>query len=344
MPRLRLGQDKQGVDVFKDEITVRVKAGDGGDGIIAFLREPRKPKGGPSGGDGGRGGDVVVEADQNFNTLYHLTHQLKWAAESGGDGEGKNCSGKGGRSLVIKVPVGTLIRDLQRNAVLKDLSKHGESIVLCKGGKGGRGNQHFATPTRQVPRICEEGKPGEERHVRFELKMIADVGLVGMPNAGKSTLLSRLSAARPRIADYPFTTIIPNLGFLKLDDVTSCVIADLPGLIEGAHEGKGLGDQFLKHTERTRIIVHIVDVGPDALKPAAEAYRIIRKELESYSKVLAEKPEIVVANKVELTGAKKGVKALEKACGAKVMEISAATGKGLKELVREIFARLAETR
>jgi GTP-binding protein len=180
-----------------------------------------------------------------------------------------------------------------------------------------------------------------ERHVRFELKMIADVGLVGMPNAGKSTLLSRLSAARPRIADYPFTTIIPNLGFLKLDDVTSCVIADLPGLIEGAHEGKGLGDQFLKHTERTRIIVHIVDVGPDALKPAAEAYRIIRKELESYSKVLAEKPEIVVANKVELTGAKKGVKALEKASGAEVMEISAATGKGLKELVREIFARLA---
>jgi GTP-binding protein len=328
--------------MFKDELTVRLKAGNGGNGVIAFIREPRKPKGGPAGGDGGKGGDIIVEADENYNTLYHLTHNTKWSAPNGMPGSGMNCSGKGGRDFVIKVPVGTIIRDLERRAVLKDLNRHGEKIILCRGGKGGRGNQHFATPTRQVPRYQEDGVPGEERHVRFELKMIADVGLVGMPNAGKSTLISRLSAARPKIANYPFTTIIPNLGFLKLDDITSCVIADLPGLIEGAHEGKGLGDLFLKHVERTRIVVHLVDVSPEAIKPPAEAYAIIRKEMESYSMTLGAKPELVVATKGDITGSKKGVTALKKACGQNVMEISAVTGKGLKELVQAIFARLAE--
>ena len=330
--------------MFKDEVTLRIKAGDGGNGVVSFIREKRKPKGGPGGGDGGNGGDVIVVADENYNTLYHLIHTPRYVAASGKPGASWNCSGKGGRDMTIRVPVGTLIRDVDRRAVLKDLNRHGESIVLCKGGRGGRGNQHFATATRQVPRMAEDGKPGEERHVRFELKMIADAGLVGLPNAGKSTLLSRLSAARPKIANYPFTTITPNLGYLKLDDSTSCVIADLPGLIEGAHEGKGLGGQFLKHVERTGIIVHIVDVSPEALQPPAEAYRVIRKELESYSKALAAKRELVVANKIELTGARKGVTALKKECGGDVAEVSAATGKGLKELVQTIFRMLGDAR
>jgi GTP-binding protein len=326
--------------VFRDEIVARLKAGKGGDGAVAFLRLKYMPRGGPAGGDGGKGGDIVVEADENYNTLYHLIHVARFAAEDGRPGANKNMSGKNGRDLVVKVPVGTVLRDLDRDAVLKDLSRHGERVVACRGGKGGRGNQHFATPTRQAPKIAEPGRPGDERRVRFELKMIADVGIVGMPNAGKSTLLGRLSAARPKVASYPFTTLTPSLGILKIDEVATCVLADLPGLIEGAHEGKGLGDQFLKHVERTRVILHLVDAGPDALRPPAEAYRIIRRELESYSPVLAGKPELVVANKVDLTGAKKGVTALAKACGREVLGVSAATGRGLKELVAAIFRLL----
>ncbi len=326
--------------MFRDEVTLRAKAGDGGRGCVSFRREKFVPRGGPDGGDGGKGGDVVFEADENYNTLYHLIHQPQFRAENGQPGGGAGCSGRNGRELRVKVPLGTLIRDVPRGSLLKDLDRHGHSIAICKGGKGGRGNRRFATATNQAPRHAEPGVPGEERTVRLELKMIADVGIVGMPNAGKSTLISRLSAARPRVAAYPFTTLVPSLGILRLDDVRSCVLADLPGLIEGAHEGRGLGDQFLRHIERTRIILHLVDATPEAAPRPAEAYRVVRRELEEYSPTLAAKPEIVVANKVDVTGAQKGATALQRASKKPVTAISAVTGAGLKALIREIFAAL----
>ena len=323
--------------MFKDEITFRVKAGDGGQGCVSFLQELFMPKGGPDGGDGGKGGDVVLLADPNYNTLSHLGHLPRVVAKSGRPGSKKNCSGRNGLDLEIHVPVGTLVRDVEKNVLLKDLAKDGDRLVVCKGGKGGLGNQHFATSTNQAPRKSAPPIPGEERKIKLELKMIADVGLVGLPNAGKSTLISRVSAARPKVANYPFTTLVPSLGILKMGWDT-LVMADLPGLIEGAHEGKGLGDKFLKHIERTRIILHLVDCSPEALQKPAQAYRTIRKELESYSPVLAAKPEVVVATKMDLTGAKKGLTALKKAAGKGVLEISAATGKGLKELAGALFA------
>ncbi len=326
--------------MFRDEILLRMKAGDGGRGCVSFLREKYRPKMGPDGGDGGKGGDVVLEADENFNTLYHLIHRPRYVAESGRPGSGRKCSGKNGRDLVVRVPVGTLARDVDRGALLKDLGRHGERVVVCRGGKGGRGNQHFATATRQTPRHAEPGRPGEERRVRLELKMIADVGLVGLPNAGKSTLLARISAARPKIAGYPFTTLVPSLGIVKGSDFRTLVAADLPGLIEGAHRGKGLGDTFLRHVERTRVILHLVDVSPEALKPAPEAYRIVRRELERYSPVLAAKPEVVAGTKVDLSGTREAVEALRRGAGP-VRPVSAATGEGLDALVRELFRILS---
>jgi GTP-binding protein len=322
--------------MFRDEARLKVKAGDGGNGCVSFRREACVPRGGPDGGDGGKGGDVVFIADENYNTLYHLIHQPRFVAPSGGHGGGQKCSGKMGRDLVVHVPVGTLVKDLDKNVLLKDLARTGDRIVVCKGGRGGRGNQHFATSTNQTPRKAIPGGTGESRTIRLELKMIADVGLVGLPNAGKSTLISRISAARPKIADYPFTTIVPNLGIIRGKDYRDIVVADLPGIIEGAHEGKGLGDRFLKHVERTRLIVHLVDMSPEALRPAAEAYATIRKELESYSPVLAAKPEIVAATKMDVTGAEKNLKAFKKKV-KNALPISAATGAGLKELVRELF-------
>ena len=327
--------------MFKDEITFRVKAGDGGQGCVSFLQELFMPKGGPDGGDGGKGGDVVLLADSNYNTLSHLGHLPRVVAKSGRPGSKKNCSGKMGLDLEIHVPVGTLVRDAEKDVLLKDLAKEGDRLVVCKGGKGGLGNQHFATSTNQAPRRSEPPVPGEERKIKLELKMIADVGLVGLPNAGKSTLLSRVSAARPRVAGYPFTTLVPNLGILKLG-WESLVLADLPGLIEGAHEGKGLGDKFLKHVERTRIILHLVDCSPEAMHPPAKAYATIRKELESYSPILAAKPEVVVATKMDVTGAKKGLASLKKKAKKPVLQISAPTGQGLKELAGALFAAVQE--
>ncbi|MBI4563621.1 MAG: GTPase ObgE [Planctomycetes bacterium] len=330
--------------MFRDELALRVKAGDGGAGCVALRREKYVPRGGPIGGDGGKGGDVVFAADGNYNTLYHLTHQPRFAAESGRPGDSKGGTGRSGRDLLLLVPPGTRIWDHRTGALLKDLEAAGQRVVVCRGGKGGRGNRRFATPTRQTPRFAEPGRAGEARRLRLELRMIADVGFIGMPNAGKSTLLSRLSAARPRVAAYPFTTITPNLGILKGDDARTCVLADLPGLIEGAHAGKGLGDQFLRHIERTRLLLHLVDVTPVALKPPEEAYRLVRREIESYSPVLAAKPEIVVATKMDATSSRRPLTTLAKVVrevsGGEVWETSAVTGRGVPELARRLFNAL----
>ena len=326
--------------MFRDEVELTAKAGNGGRGAVSFYREKYMPKGGPDGGDGGKGGDVILIAEANLNSLFHLMRRPRFAAENGAPGSGKKCSGKGGRDLVVGVPVGTLVRDVDRKALLKDLSRAGDRLVLCRGGKGGRGNRRFATSTDQSPRRAEPGKPGVERRVRFELKMIADIGLVGLPNAGKSTLIARMSAARPKVAAYPFTTLVPNLGILSGGTYQTLVMADLPGIIEGAHKGKGLGGKFLRHIERTRLILHLVDCSPDADVEPLEAYRAIRAELESYSPALAAKPEVVVATKMDVTGAPKRANSLERKL--KAHAISAATGKGLKELARALFSALTD--
>lgn len=319
-------------------MTVSVKAGDGGDGAISFLREKSRPRGGPDGGKGGKGGDVVFVADANVNTLHHLRHIAQFRAGAGGKGGRTKCSGKNGRDLVVNVPVGTLLYDVEKNVLLKDLNADAMRIVACRGGRGGRGNMSFATSRNHAPRKAEPGKPGEERRLRLDLKMIAQVGLVGLPNAGKSTLLARVSHAKPKVADYPFTTLTPVLGVVAIDEFTSFIMADLPGMIEGAHEGVGLGDQFLRHVERTRFIAHLIDVSPMALKPPDEAYRIIRAELAAYSPVLAAKPEIVIATKVDLPGAQ--IARLKKVVKGRIFEVSGATGQGLPELVGALAKRL----
>lgn len=326
--------------MFRDEIKLKIRAGHGGRGCISFRREKFLPKGGPDGGDGGKGGDVIFEADENYNTLYHLTHRPQYHAENGQPGQGAMKTGRGGKDLLIPVPPGTLIRDADHGSLLKDLNANGDRIVICKGGRRGKGNLRFATSTRQAPRHAQAGIPGEERVLKLELRMIADVGIVGLPNAGKSTLLSRLSAAHPKVANYPFTTLIPSLGILKRGDTDTLVLADLPGLIEGAHSGKGLGAQFLKHIERTRMILHLVDASPTANTPPAEAYEVIRKELSGFSPTLAEKPEVVVANKLDISRSRKGVRSLEEACGGGAMELSAVTGKGVRPLAMKLFEML----
>jgi len=327
--------------MFIDEVDLVALAGRGGDGCASFRREKFIPKGGPDGGDGGDGGSVFVVADASLNTLQHLAGHHHWRAPSGQPGRGKKCHGKSGGDIEIRVPVGTIIFDAEHNIPLRDLVEDGQRLCVAEGGKGGRGNVHFKTSVHQAPRHAEQGAPGGERRLRLELKLIADAGLLGKPNAGKSTLLSRLSAARPKIADYPFTTLTPVLGIVELPDHRRFVLADIPGLIEGAHAGAGLGHEFLRHVERTRLLVHILDAAPLEGDPV-EDYKTIREELAKYSPKLAEKPEIVVANKMDLTDAQQNLRRLKKELGVDVYPISAVTGKGLELLARHIWDQLHE--
>jgi GTPase len=324
--------------MFIDETEIHVRGGKGGSGVAAFLREKDRPWGGPAGGDGGRGGSVVFEASIHLNTLYHLHRRRLLAAKNGQPGANKNCSGKSGKDLLVKVPCGTIVRDKANNEVLCDLTQNEQRFVVAPGGKGGRGNQHFVTSTHQTPLEFEKGKPGVERDLHLELKLIADVGLIGLPNAGKSTLLSRVSAAHPKIAPYPFTTREPHLGIVDLGEYDQIVMADLPGLIEGAHAGAGLGDEFLKHVERTSLLLHLIDVAPLDGKDPVDNYRMIENELKLYSETLYARPRLIVANKMDMDGAGENLAHLREALGVEIIGISAATGKGLKEL----SARLKE--
>ncbi len=318
---------------FVDSALIHIKAGDGGVGCVSFRREKFVPKGGPDGGNGGRGGDVVIKANKQLSTLLDFQYKSKYAAPRGEHGLGANKTGRSGEHVVLEVPVGTLIRDSATGKILGDLVAHGEEFLGAKGGRGGRGNGEFATSTNQAPRQFEQGGPGEEREIELELKLLADVGLVGFPNAGKSTLISVISAAKPKIADYPFTTLVPNLGIVRIDEGKSFVVADIPGLIEGAHTGRGLGIQFLRHIERTRVLVFLIEAtSPD---PKAE-YKVLLNELESFNKALLKKPRIVVLTKNDIVevGKKTSNGKLGK---VPLHRISSVTGTGVKELVKEMW-------
>ena len=329
--------------MFIDEAQISVRGGDGGDGCISFRRERFVPHGGPDGGNGGDGGSVYMVATEGLDTLMDLKGRHHWQAERGRHGQGKNMHGRRGKDVTIRVPPGTLVYDRDTGILLKDLVDPDRPVCLAAGGKGGHGNKVFATPTHQAPRERELGLPGEERWLRLELKLIADVGLVGLPNAGKSTLLSRLSRARPKIADYPFTTLDPQLGIVEMSGYRRFVMADLPGLIEGAHEGRGLGDAFLRHIERTRVLLHLVDICPSDGDPVGH-YRAIRGELTKYSTVLADKPELIVANKMDLTGSQEAVAAFRDALSQPVATISAATGEGLDPMLERIWQLVTSAR
>ncbi len=328
---------------FIDRAKIFVQGGHGGNGCVAFRREKFVPKGGPSGGNGGKGGDVILEADRNVHTLLDFKYKRHYKAERGRHGEGNKRTGRSGRDLVIKVPVGTVVRDAETGEVLGDLTEHGQRLVVAKGGKGGRGNAEFATPTRRAPDFAEPGEPGEERWIELELKLLADVGLVGFPNAGKSTFLSRVTAARPEIADYPFTTLRPILGVAKVGDF-SFVIADIPGLIEGAHAGKGLGHEFLRHVERTKLLLHLIDL-TDLTREPKEAFEKINKELELYSPELAKKPQIVVGTKIDALVDRSKIEELKKYFeekGYPFFAVSAVTGEGMDELMWFVAKKLRE--
>lgn len=333
--------------MFIDEVRIRVKAGDGGNGCLAFRREKYVPRGGPSGGDGGRGGDVNLVANEHHNTLLHLRYNPEHTAERGRHGEGSNRTGREGASVDVAVPVGTIVYDSDTGEVLHDFTRSGDRFLVARGGRGGRGNQHFATPTHQAPTEHEPGRPGEEKHLRLELKLLADVGLVGFPNAGKSTLISRISAARPKIADYPFTTLEPNLGVVSVGDA-SFVVADIPGLIEGAHLGHGLGVQFLRHIERTRLLVHLVDVSEATGREPLEDFRIVMEELAGFREELARKPMLLVASKIDVAQDRARAEGLRKLAAEKGLpfyEISSVTGQGIEALkfaMAQVIARPAE--
>jgi len=336
--------------MFIDEAKIRVKAGDGGNGCVAFRREKFVPRGGPSGGDGGKGGDVIMESSERHNTLVHFRFNPEYKAQRGRHGEGSNRTGREGEEVVLKVPVGTIVYDADTGEKVHDFSSPDERIVVARGGRGGRGNAQFATSTHQAPREAETGRPGEERSFRLELKLLADVGLVGYPNVGKSTLISRISAARPKIADYPFTTLQPNLGVVvvgKPPEEKSFVVADIPGLIAGAHTGTGLGTQFLRHIERTRLLVHLVDVSDASGRPdPVKDVEVILGELESFGARLIEKPMIMVASKIDVASKDKLAK-LKRHCkkqGLELFAISAVTGKGIDELKYAMAEKVEEVK
>lgn len=328
--------------MFIDEVIIQVKAGDGGNGCLAFRREKYVPRGGPSGGDGGRGGDVVMVASEHHNTLLHFRFNPEHKAQRGRHGEGSNRTGRDGVGVELPVPVGTIVYNAETGEMLHDFTMPGDTFVVARGGRGGRGNARFATSTHQAPTEHEPGRPGDELRLRLELKLLADVGLVGFPNAGKSTLISRISAARPKIADYPFTTLEPNLGVVSWDDRTF-VVADIPGLIEGAHLGHGLGTQFLRHVERTRLLAHLVDVSEASGRDPVHDYEVIMSELAGFSEEMAAKPMIVVATKLDVAQDPERVEALRRKAaevGLPFYEISAVTGQGLDTLIAAMAGRV----
>lgn len=329
--------------MFYDYLKIYVKAGDGGNGCVAFRREKYVPFGGPAGGDGGRGGHVILRADPGLRTLVDFHFQRHFKAERGGHGEGKERHGKNGADLILRVPVGTVVRDAATGRVLADLVAPGQEVVVARGGRGGRGNARFATPTERAPRFAEKGEPGEERWLELELKLLADVGLVGFPNAGKSTILSRVSSARPKIADYPFTTLEPCLGVVRVGEGESFVLADIPGLIEGAHTGAGLGHKFLRHIERTRLLIHVVDMaGTGGRDPVAD-FAAVNRELALYNEELARRPQVVAANKMDLPEAEANLERFRAAAaGYEIFPVSAVTGAGLDQLMFRVAALLRE--
>jgi GTP-binding protein len=325
--------------MFIDEAKIFVKAGDGGHGCVSFRREKFIPKGGPDGGDGGKGGDVVLEADRNLRTLLDFHYKQRYGAERGAHGRGKDQTGRDGHDTVVRVPAGTTIRDAESGQAMADLTDHAQRFVAARGGRGGRGNARFKSSVNQAPRHAQPGEAGGERWLTLELKLLADVGLVGLPNAGKSTLLARISAARPKIAPYPFTTLVPQLGIVHLGDDASCVVADIPGLIEGAHEGKGLGHQFLRHIERTRLLVHLVDLAMPAGNDPIADFEVITSELQAYEQELMQKPILVVATKMDIPSSKDAwerFRAVITARGFRVIALSAVTGEGVDRLLDEI--------
>lgn len=331
--------------MFVDQVKIYVKGGDGGNGMVAFRREKYVPKGGPAGGDGGKGANVVFQVEEGLRTLMDFRYQRHFKAPRGEHGMSKNMHGKNAKDLIIKVPPGTVVSDEETGEIIADLTLHEQTAVIAKGGRGGRGNSRFATPSNPAPELSENGEPGQDKTITLELKLLADVGLVGFPSVGKSTLLSVVSAARPKIAEYHFTTIVPNLGMVETEDNRSFVMADLPGLIEGAHSGVGLGHQFLRHIERTRVIVHVIDMAATEGREPYEDYLTINKELSEYNLRLTERPQIIVANKMDMPGAEENLEIFKEKLEEDypVFPISALTRKGLRDLLYAIADKIEQT-
>jgi len=322
---------------FVDQVKIYVKAGDGGRGSVSFRREKYVPRGGPDGGDGGKGGDVIIRASVQLNTLLDQRYQQQYIVKRGGDGRGKNQYGGNSPDLIINVPAGTIVKDIQTNEVIADLTEDGQQVIAAKGGRGGKGNAFFKTAVRQAPKFAQPGEEGGEKELMLELKLLADVGIVGLPNAGKSTFISVVSEARPKIASYPFTTIVPHLGVVKLGEYRSFVIADIPGLIEGAHKGRGLGFQFLRHIERTSLLLHLVDISFETPRDPIKNFETINSELEKYNPELMKKPMVVAGNKMDIAESDEKLKQLKDYCKKKKLPffpISAATKKGVDELIK----------